>query len=212
MITLYDYLPSQNAYKIRLLLNHLKQPYKTQYISIFEKEGQTKEYLSISPTGTVPAIKTKKGEFLAESNAILIYLAEGTDYLPRDRLLRARVYQWLFYEAEVIQAGIATLRHWIQTDKAKNRSEETLKAKHDLCIKTLDTVDNSLKGSLFICGDQYTIADISMFAYTHLAEEANLSLQNYRNIVSWIDRIRSQEGFLSEVHPYSMDPFSTREL
>ena len=212
MITLYDYLPSQNAYKVRLLLNQLQQPYKTKYVSIFEQEGQAEEYLSISPTGTVPAIKTGDGAFLAESNAILIYLAEGTDYLPGDQLLRAKVFQWLFYEAEVVQAGIATLRHWIQTDKAKRRSEENLNIKRDLCLKTLNTINQYLKNNKFFCGNQYTIADISIFAYTHLTEEANLPLQDYPNIVSWINRVKSQAGYLSEIHPYSIDPYSVREL
>jgi len=212
MIILYDYLPSQNAYKIRLLLNHLQQPFKTKYVSIFEKEGQTKEYLSISPTGTVPAIKTKDGGYLSESNAILIYLAEDTKYLPNNPFLRAKVYQWLFYEAEVVQTGIATLRHWVQTEKDKNRSHENLATKHSLCMEALDTMNKHLAENLFFCGEQYTIADISLFAYTHLSEEANLPLQDFQHIVSWITRVQSQDNYLTEIHSYSIDPFSAREL
>ena len=93
MITLYDYLPSQNAYKVMLLLSHLNQPYKTKFISIFEGEGKTEDFLRISPTGTVPAIETEEGQYIAESNAILVYLAQGTPYLPEDRYLCAKVTQ-----------------------------------------------------------------------------------------------------------------------
>jgi len=107
MLTLYDYLPSQNAYKIRLLLNHLKQPYRTKIISIFEGEGQSDEFRAISPTGTVPAIELENGYTLAESNAILSYLAEGTAYLPDDAHARAKVLQWLFFEGETVQGGVA---------------------------------------------------------------------------------------------------------
>ncbi|MEM7195058.1 MAG: glutathione S-transferase family protein [Pseudomonadota bacterium] len=212
MITLYDYLPSQNAYKIRLLLNHLKLSYGTKYISIFEGEGQTEQYLSISPTGTVPAITTEKGEHLAESNAILVYLAEGTEYLPTDKLIRARTFQWLCYEAEIVQTGIATLRHWVQTNKDKNRSEETLTIKRELCIKALNTMNTHLADKAFFCGEQYTVADMSIFAYTHLSAEANLPLQRYKNVLAWIDRVKSQEGYLPEIHPYSIDPNSFKEL
>ena len=212
MITLYDYLPSQNSYKVRLLLNHLNQPYESRYVSIFEGEGQTEKFLSISPTGTVPAIETEDGSFLAESNAILVYLAEGTDYFPNDALIRAKVLQWLFYEVEVIQTGIATLRHWIQTKKDKNRTEENLTIKRELCLKALRTMNSHLASNSFFCGNQYTIADISIFAYTHLTEDANLPLSEYRNVVAWADRVKSQTGFLSDMYPYSIDRYSYNEL
>ncbi len=94
MLTLFDYLPSQNAWKVRQLLQHLQRPYRTERVSIFEGEGQRADYLRISPTGTVPAIRLDDGCALAESNAILMYLAEGTPYLPEDAFDRAKVWQW----------------------------------------------------------------------------------------------------------------------
>ncbi|HKE47260.1 MAG TPA: glutathione S-transferase N-terminal domain-containing protein, partial [Rhodanobacteraceae bacterium] len=98
MLTLFDYLPSQNAWKVRQLLNHLGMPYRTESISIFEGEGQRPEYLAINPTGAVPAIRLDDGRVLAESNAILTFLAEDTPYLPKDRFERAKVAQWLSFE------------------------------------------------------------------------------------------------------------------
>lgn len=212
MITLYDYLPSQNAYKVRLLLNHLEQPYQTKIVSIFEGEGKTDAFKGISPTGAVPAIELENGNTLAESNAILVYLADGTDYLPDDQYLRAKVMQWLFFEGETIQNGIATLRHWVQTGKDKNRTSEILASKRDLCLKGLEILDKALSGQSFLVGDRYSIADISVFGYTHLADEAGVQLSNFLNVMRWIDRVRSQDRFLGEIHPYSIDPYSGREL
>ena len=212
MLTLYDYLPSQNAYKIRLLLNHLGRPYRTKIISIFEGAGQSDAFRAISPTGTVPAIELENGYTLAESNAILTYLAEGTAYLPDDALARAKALQWLFFEGETVQGGVATLRHWVQTGKDKNRSQELLEAKRNLSLKALAILDRELSHHTFLCGDRYTVADMSVFAYVHLAEEANLPLDDYEHVVQWIDRVRSQDGFLREMYPYSIDPHSVGEL
>ncbi len=212
MLTLYDYLPSQNAYKIRLLLNHLRKPYRTKLISIFEGEGQTEEFRAISPTGTVPAIELESGYTLAESNAILTYLAEGTAYLPDDALARAKVLQWLFFEGETVQGGIATLRHWVQTGKDKNRSRELIDSKRDLSLKALAILDHELDRNDFLGGNHYTVADMAVFSYVHLADEANLPLEDYEHVVQWIERVRSQDGFLAEMYPYSIDPHSVGEL
>ena len=212
MLTLYDYLPSQNAYKIRLLLNHLDQPYQQELVGIFEGEGHSPEYRKISPTGTVPAIQTDSGFALAESNAILIYLASNTQYLPSEPTINAKVMQWLFFEGETVQGGIATLRHWIQTGKDKNRSNEMLEGKVQLGLKTLDILDRELHQNPYLAGEIYTIADIANYAYVHLAEEANLPLSRFGAIEKWIDRVRSQDRFLDKIYPYSIDPYSVREL
>ena len=212
MLTLYDYLPSQNAYKVRLLLNQTGTPFRSKYISIFEGEGKTEAYKAISPTGTVPAIELENSITVAESNAILIYLSEGTQFLPDSPTTRAKVFQWLFFEGEVIQSGIATLRHWILTGKDKNRSQELLTSKRELSIKSLEIMNTHLKQNDYFVGEYYTVADISLFAYVHLAGEANLPLDNYRNIIQWIERVRSQDRFLGEIFPYSIDPYSVREL
>lgn len=212
MLTLYDYLPSQNAYKIRLLLNHLQRPYRTRLISIFEGEGQSAEYLAISPTGTVPAIVLENGFRLAESNAILVFLAAGSAYLPEDAQIRAKVLQWLFFEAETVQGGVATLRHWVQTGKDKNRPPELLEAKRNLSLKALAILDRELAANDFLGGRHYSVADMAVFAYVHLADEAGLPLKDYRHVVDWIARVRAQDGFLAEMHPYAIDPHSAGEL
>lgn len=212
MLTLYDYLPSQNAYKIRLLLSHMGQPYRTQMVSIFEGEGQNEAFRRVSPTGAVPAIELEDGRCLAESNAILMFLADGTRYLPSDAFGRAKVMQWLCFESDYVQAGIATLRHWILTGKDRNRPSALLEMKRDQSLRTLGILERQLGNGGFIAGSGYTVADMSLFAYVHLAGDAGLSLDDFPKVTTWIERVRGEEGFLSEMYDYSIDPFSAREL
>jgi len=212
MITLYDYLPSQNGYKIRLLLNHLGQQYRTELISIFEGAGQRPEYLAVNPTGAVPAVRLEDGRVLAESNAILTFLAEGTRYYPDDRFARAKVQQWLSFEADYVQATLGSLRYWVMTDKAGRRPRELVESKRAAGQKALRILDREFAQRAFIAGDDYTIADMSLFAYAHRAPEAGVPLEEYRNFVAWIRRVREQPGFLEQMYPYSIDPHSGREL
>jgi len=212
MITLYDYLPSQNAWKVRLLLNHLGRPYTQKIVSIFEGEGQLPEYLAINPSGAVPAIQEDDGRTIAESNAILLYLASDTAYLPSAALERAQVSQWLFFESDYVQSSIATLRHWILTGKDKNRSADMLAGKRAASMKVLSILNRRLDDHRYLAGRDYTIADISVFAYVHLSEDAGISLNEFSNVERWIEAVRGQPRFLQDVFPYSMDEYSYREL
>jgi glutathione S-transferase len=212
MLTLFDYLPSQNAYKIRLLLSHLQRPYRTEPVSIFEGAGQRPEYLAINPTGAVPAIRLDDGRTLAESNAILVFLAEDTPYLPADRYGRAKVQQWLSFEGNYVEPAIGTLRHWILTGKAARRPRELVESRRAASLKALRILDRELAGRAFVAGDAYTIADMSLFAYTSRAHEADLPLAEFANVSAWIDRVRAQPGFLATVFPYSIDAHSVRDL
>ena len=211
MLTLFDYLPSQNAWKVRLLLQHLQLPYRAEYISIFEGEGQRPAFLAVNPTGAVPALRLEDGRVLAESNAILAYLAQGTRYLPRDAYGQARVMQWMSFEQDYVGA-IATLRHWTMTGKLDRRPAELVATKRSGALKALRMLDRELAARPFIAGDGYTIADMSLYAYTHRAEEANLPLAEFVHMTSWLARVAAQDGFLHQCHPYSIDPFSGREL
>lgn len=212
MLTLFDYLPSQNAWKVRQLLQHVDRPYRTVPISIFEGEGRSEAYLRISPTGTVPAIRLDDGRVLAESNAILAYLADGTAYLPGDPFGRAKVQQWLCFEQERVESVIGALRHWTMTGKLARRPAELVAAKRQAATRTLGILDSELATRSFIAGDDYSIADIALFAYASRAEEAGLSLQAYPNFRAWVARVEAQPGFLAQMHPYAIDPHSSNEL
>lgn len=212
MLTLFDYLPSQNAWKVRQLLSHLHRPYATKIVSIFEGDGGSAEYRSINPTGAVPAIKLDDGRALAESNAILAYLAEGTSFLPSDAFERAKVHQWLSFEQQYIEMTIGSLRFWTLTGKLPQRSVQMIEGRRNGALKALGILDQELRSRPFIVADGYTIADISVFAYASRAEEAELSLRPYPHFRGWIARVQAQNGHLAETHPYSIDPHSTREL
>jgi len=212
MLTLFDYLPSQNAWKVRQLLNHLQRPFRVEYVSIFEGEGQRPDYLAINPTGAVPAIRLDDGRVLAESNAILAFLAEGTPYLPADAFGRAKVLQWLSFEGNYVEPAIGTLRHWVLTGKDARRPRELVESRRAASLKALGILDRELASRAFVAGDAYTIADISLFAYTSRADEANLPLGDFAHVRAWIGRVQAQPGFLAKTYPYSIDPHSAGEL
>jgi glutathione S-transferase len=212
MLTFFDYPASENAWKIRQLLRHLELPHRTVNISIFEGEGRTVEYLRISPTGTVPAIQLEDGHALAESNAILFFLATGTRYLPDDAFGRAKVVQRLSFEQERVESVIGSLRYWTLTGKLDRRAPALVEMKRNNGQRSLQILDRELAGRPFLTDHGYSIADISVFAYTSHAEEAGFSLEPYPHVRAWLARVASQPGFLATMHPYSDDPHSALEL
>jgi len=212
MLTLYDYLPSQNAYKVRLLLSHLERPYVTREVAIFDGEGQHPDFLAKNPTGAVPVLELDDGRVLAESNAILTYLAEGTPYLPGDAWDRAQVHRWMYFEEDYIQTGLASLRHWTMTGKLARRSAEAIEGKRATSRQTLEILDRWLARREFLTDAGYTIADMSVFAYVSRADEAGLALGDTPAVLAWSQRVRAQPRFLDVTYPYSIDPHSGREL
>lgn len=213
MLTLYDYLPSQNGYKVRLLLSHLDRPFVTKPVAIFQGQGRHADFLAKkNPTGAVPVLELEDGRVLPESNAILCYLADGTRYLPADPWARAQVLRWMFFEEDVIQNGLASLRHWTMTGKLVSRSAEMIAAKTAVSRKALGILERWLDGREFLTDSGYTIADMCLFAYVSRAQEAGIDPAEFPAVAIWLGRVRTQEGFLGVVHPYSIDPHSVREL
>jgi glutathione S-transferase len=210
MLTLYDYLPSRNAWKVRQLLAHLQRPYRSVPVSIFEGEGRRPAFLALNPTGRVPVLQLEDGRALAESNAIMAYLADGTPYLPGEPFARARVHQWLSFEQENVESVIGALRHWALT--GKRRDPAVVEGKRRQAVRTLDILEAQLAARPFLAGNDYTIADMSVFAYAARAEEAGLSLASHPAMRAWIARVQAQPRHLAEVTPYSVDPHSVREL
>jgi glutathione S-transferase len=212
MLTLYDYLPSQNAFKVRLLLSHLKIPYRTELVSIFEGEGQSEAYRAINPMGAVPGLRLDDGRCLAESNAILTYLADGSAYLPDGRYERAKVSQWLSFEQDYIQNTIGSVRYWTLTGKLDRRPAELVATRRAVADKALKVLDLELGARLFICGDRYSIADMALYAYASRAEEAGLGIDCLQSLQRWLSLVEAQPGFAGTVHPYSIDPSSFGDL
>ncbi len=193
---LYDYLPSGNGYKVRLLLNHLKRAYQRIELDIDKGETRTPDYLSINPNGRVPALVLDSGEVISESDAILFYLAEGTQYVAREKLGRAQILQWMFFEQYSHEPYVAVCRYILQHLPPDNPRYATLPDLRTRGYAALDVMEQHLEKHAFFVGDAYSIADIALFAYTHVADEGGFDLSNYPAIGAWFDRCRGQPGHI----------------
>ncbi len=196
---LYDYAASGNCYKVRLLLALLDAPCERVPIDIFAGETLTPEYGRLNPARETPVLELDDGETLLQSNAILWYLAEGTPYLPGDRLARARVAQWLNFEAEWIVRGLGAARFYVLT----GRNLGAVEARLALGRRGLDLLETQLSSDrAWVVGDGPTIADLSIFAYAHVAGDAGVPLADWPAVAAWIERIEALPGFMDDYVPY----------
>lgn len=191
-VRLYDSLISGNAYKCRLILHKLGVPYERVELDIDRKETRTPDFLAKNPNGRVPALELENGVVLPESNAILWYLAEGTPYLPEDRLERAQALQWMFFEQYSHEPNIAVVRHWA-LHHGTTTQEPSIVAKRALGYDALAVMDGHLRGRRFFVGDRLSIADIALYAYTHVADEGGFDLSGYPAVLAWLDRVAAQD-------------------
>jgi glutathione S-transferase len=201
MLRLYDFGPSANCLKVRILLAHLRLRYERVPVDLFAGETLTPEYLARNPAGRAPVLELADGECLPESNAILLYLAEGTQYLPADRLERARVHQWLFFEQNLVEPNVGTAQFWRQTGRAEQRPE-VLAQKVETGRAALGVLERHLAGREFLAVDRYTVADISLYAYTHLAPQAGIDPAAFPSVQAWLERVAAQPGFVNDLEPY----------
>ena len=196
MLTLYDYLSSGNGYKCRLLLAQLGIPYRRVELDIMQGETRTPQFLARNPNGRIPALELEDGTVLSESDAILFYLAEGTPYLPDDRLGRAQVLQWLFFEQYSHEPFIAVARficHLLPPDTPRRAELPRLeKGGH----AALGVMERRLADHPFLVADRYTIADIALYAYTHVAGEGGFDLAGYPGVRAWLARVAGQPRYL----------------
>ena len=191
MYRLYDFLPSGNGYKVRLLLNLLDIAYERVDVNILNKETRTPEFLEKNPNGKIPLLEIAEDKFLAESNAILYYLSQGTEYFPTDNYARSQVMQWLLFEQYSHEPNIATSRYWISILQQPEKYKEELKEKRKLGNAALQVMEQHLNSHNFFVEETYTIADIALYAYTHLAEEGGFDLGQYSAIRAWFKRIQA---------------------
>jgi glutathione S-transferase len=192
LLTLYDYLDSGNGYKIRLLLALLNEPYRWVEVDILAGATRTREFLAKNPNGRIPTIELADGSFLAESNAILWYLAEGSPYIPSERVGRGQVLQWMFFEQYSHEPYVATprfIRRHLPADSPRQVEVATRLVQGRAALAIMDA---HLKDNNFFVGERYTIADIALFAYTHVAPEGDLDLAPYANVRGWLARVAAQ--------------------
>ncbi|NES00676.1 MAG: glutathione S-transferase family protein [Symploca sp. SIO1B1] len=197
MLRLYSFLPSGNCYKARLLLAQLAIPYERIEVNILKGESRTPEFLSKNSNGRIPVLETENGQFLAESNAILFYLSQGTEFFPQEPFARAKVMEWLFFEQYSHEPYIATSRYWISILGKENEYREALQQKREPGYAALSVMEKHLTNHQFLVSDRYTIADISLFAYTHVAEEGGFNLASFPAIQAWLQRVQAQPRYIS---------------
>jgi glutathione S-transferase len=197
MITLYDYLPSGNGYKVRLLLTFLALPYRLIQKNIIKGETRTPEFLALNPNGRIPLVVLEDGRKLAESGAIIFYFAEDTRFLPVDRYQRAEVLQWMFFEQYSHEPYVAVARFLlIHPEAVPPERLAELPAKQKGGYAALDVMERHLAGRRYFVGETISIADIALYAYTHVADEGGFDLARYPAIRAWLDRVRAEPGYI----------------
>jgi len=192
MYKLYDFLPSGNAYKVRLLLTQLQIPFELIEINLLNRESRTEEFLQKNPNGKIPVLEIAPKKFISESNAILYYLSQDTEYFPQDKYQQAQIMQWLFFEQYSHEPNIATPRFWISVLKQPEKYQEQIAQKQQLGYAALNVMEQHLKNHNYFVADKYTIADIGLYAYTHVAEEGDFDLTKFPAILAWMKRIQTQ--------------------
>jgi len=192
---LYDYLPSGNGYKARLVLRQLGLPYELVELDIKHGATRTPEFLAKNPNGRIPLLEIPGQGYLAESHAIISYLAEGTALVPQGRLERARMWQWLCFEQYNLEPNIGTARFWLASlRKSEAELGEKLVEKRRNGHAALGVLEQGLDGREFLVGNRYSLADIALYAYTHVAPEGGFALDPYPAIRAWCARVAAQPG------------------
>jgi glutathione S-transferase len=199
---LYDHPASGNCMKARIALRQLEIPYEAVTVDLFRRETRTPEHMARNPDGRVPVLELDSGRMVPESGAILLYLAEGTRLLPGDRLARATVHQWLFFEQNRIDSQIAVARFLVLTGRDAQHPEftETLK------VRGRDALAALARGLAderpFVCGEDYTVADIALYAYVHCAHDAGIDPRGFGPIGAWLDRVEATPAFENDLAPF----------
>ncbi len=193
---LYDYAASGNCYKVRLLLALLDRPYERVPIDIFAGDTLTREFGALNPVRETPVLELDGGELLTQSNAILWYLGEATPFIPDTPFERAQVVQWLSFEQERIMSGVGGTRFRTLTGR------EGARARFAVGEGALAVLEEHLASRQFVVGAHCSIADVSLFAYTHVAGDAGFDLDAHPAVRSWIGRIEAQPGFMNDLVPY----------
>lgn len=201
MMRLYDNLSSGNGYKVRLMLSLLNIPFERVELDIDAGETRNAAFLAKNPNGRIPLLEISPGDYLAESNAVICYLADGTSFLPQERRARASVLQWLFFEQYSHEPNIATPRYWITHKVLTPEREALLPAKYQAGYAALDVMERHLGTRSYFVGDAPTIADIALYAYTHVAQEGGFELQRYRSVGRWLERVAAMPGMFPIAEP-----------
>jgi len=197
MIVLHGFTGSGNCYKPALAMRQLGIAYRWQEVDILNGESRTPAFLARNANGRIPLLEVGPGLDLAESNAMLCYLAEGSALLPQDRWARAKVLEWLFFEQYSHEPFIATVRFWVAIQKSAAANAAKIDEMRPKGYAALGVMETRLSQSPFLAGSAYTIADIALYAYTHVADEGGFDLNGYPAVRAWLARVSAQPGHVT---------------
>jgi len=200
-LRLYDYAASANCYKVRLLLAQLGRPYERIPIDIFDGDTLTDEYGRINPFRSTPVLELVPGGYLIESNAILVYLAGETSLLPAGAAQRSEVVRWLIYEQTDVMPAIGGLRFRLQTGRLSLHHPDAARRKK-IGRQVLGILGEHLAGRDFLVGADYSIADIAVYGYVHVAHEAGYELKRWPAVGRWLRRVAEQPRYINDLEPY----------
>ncbi|HKR36824.1 MAG TPA: glutathione S-transferase family protein [Steroidobacteraceae bacterium] len=195
MYRLYDYLPSGNGYKVRLVLKQLALQYELIELDVATGATRTADFLAKNPNGRIPLLEVPGKGFLPESHAIIAYLADGTRLIPADPFERARMWQWMCFEQYNLEPNIATLRFWLKLGRTRAELGEKLVEKKKNGYAALDVLEETLGDREYLAAGQYSLADIALYAYTHVAHEGGFDLAPYPAIRAWCERVEKQPSW-----------------
>jgi glutathione S-transferase len=196
-VLLYDSTVSGNCYKVRLLLAHLGIPYERREVSVVDRSNRPELLGSLNPALRVPTIVLDDGRSLGESGAILWYFGEGTPFVPEDRYERAHVLQWMFFEQYDHEPAIAVARFWLRYSCRPEEFEPRREERTAAGYRALDAMERHLDGRVWLVGDGMTLADIALYAYTHVADEGGFDLGRYPAIRAWLARVAAEPGHVA---------------
>jgi glutathione S-transferase len=193
-LLLYDSPVSGNCYKVRLLLAHLGIPYERRELSVVDRSNRSEVLGDLNPAQRVPTLVLDDGRALGESGAILWYFAEGTEFVPEDRYERAQMLQWMFFEQYDHEPALAVVRFWVAYSGRPEAFADRLEERMAAGYRALDAMERHLDGRIFFVGDRLSLADIALYAYTHVAPEGGFELDSYPAIGAWLDRVAAKPG------------------
>ena len=197
MYTLYSMQRSGNSYKVRLTLAKLAMPYRLVEIDILQGESRTPEFLGKNPNGRVPLLEVAPNRYLAESNAILWYVARGTELAPEDPIERAEALQWMFFEQNSLEPNIGTAYFWLSLVKGgRDLQEHSLDDWMENGNRALRVMEMHLSKNPFFVAGRITIADIALYAYTHVAHQCDFDLSPFPAVRDWLDRVAAEPGYV----------------
>jgi len=203
MYTLYSMQRSGNCYKVRLALAQLDIPYRLIEVDILKGDTRTPQFLAKNPSGRVPLLEVAPGRYLPESNAILWYIAGGSPLAPEDRIERAEALQWMFFEQHSLEPNLGAAQFWLTMVKGgRELQRHSLEDWMEKGYQALGVMEKHLESNRFFAAGRYTIADIALYAYTHVAHENDFDLTGFPAVRTWLKRVAGEPGHIRmEWHP-----------